>query len=357
MRALATGPRVALAADARRDAHHRVAREVAAAAAPRRHVVGARRDAHARSPGTRARWPPPRGFATGPSGVASAPPAVVRASASDAPDRGPGFGFGSRADAPPGRPRARARGRAHRDPRHRDQPRRHRRRRGHGRRARAGRGAREPGRDPRALGGVVPNLAREAHESAIDDAVRARSPPRTFRQKTSPRWPSPWAPGCPCACAWASSRRRTCVTSTGCPSCRYTTWKRTPASPPRRRRRDGDELNDDADAADADDADDADDALVRAPFPFLALLVSGGHNQLILARAVGEYRVLGGALDDAPARRTTRQPGFWVWTPGAAGPGAGGALRGAGTRRRTGSPCPCAGARTATSPTPGSRPP
>ena len=67
MRALATGPRVALAADARRDAHHRVAREVAAAAAPRRHVVGARRDAHARSPGPRARWPPPRALRHGPS--------------------------------------------------------------------------------------------------------------------------------------------------------------------------------------------------------------------------------------------------------------------------------------------------
>ena len=148
--------------------------------------------------------------------------------------------------------------------------------------------------------GVVPNLAREAHESAIDDvAARALSPPRTFRQKTSPRWPSPWAPGCPCACAWASSRRRTCVTSTGCPSCRYTTWKRTLAVARVGGGATANESNDDADAADADDADDADDALVRAPFPFLALLVSGGHNQLILARAVGEYRVLGGALDDA----------------------------------------------------------
>ena len=59
------------------------------------------------------------------------------------------------------------------------------------------------------------------------------------------------------------------------------------------------ESNADAADADADVDDDVDDALVRAPFPFLALLVSGGHNQLILARAVGEYRVLGGALDDA----------------------------------------------------------
>ena len=34
-------------------------------------------------------------------------------------------------------------------------------------------------------------------------------------------------------------------------------------------------------------------------FPFLALLVSGGHNQLILAKGVGEYVILGSTLDDA----------------------------------------------------------
>jgi len=34
-------------------------------------------------------------------------------------------------------------------------------------------------------------------------------------------------------------------------------------------------------------------------FPFLALLVSGGHTQLIEAQALGEYRLLGDTLDDA----------------------------------------------------------
>ncbi|MBF2759780.1 MAG: tRNA (adenosine(37)-N6)-threonylcarbamoyltransferase complex transferase subunit TsaD [Ectothiorhodospiraceae bacterium AqS1] len=34
-------------------------------------------------------------------------------------------------------------------------------------------------------------------------------------------------------------------------------------------------------------------------FPFLALLVSGGHSQLVEAKGVGEYRVLGESLDDA----------------------------------------------------------
>ncbi len=34
-------------------------------------------------------------------------------------------------------------------------------------------------------------------------------------------------------------------------------------------------------------------------FPFLVLLVSGGHTQLIEARALGEYQLLGDTLDDA----------------------------------------------------------
>jgi N6-L-threonylcarbamoyladenine synthase len=34
-------------------------------------------------------------------------------------------------------------------------------------------------------------------------------------------------------------------------------------------------------------------------FPFVALLVSGGHTQLVLVEAVGKYQVLGESLDDA----------------------------------------------------------
>lgn len=37
----------------------------------------------------------------------------------------------------------------------------------------------------------------------------------------------------------------------------------------------------------------------RPSFPFLALLVSGGHTQLIKVTALGEYEILGGSLDDA----------------------------------------------------------
>ncbi|MCP5793597.1 tRNA (adenosine(37)-N6)-threonylcarbamoyltransferase complex transferase subunit TsaD, partial [Klebsiella pneumoniae] len=34
-------------------------------------------------------------------------------------------------------------------------------------------------------------------------------------------------------------------------------------------------------------------------FPFVALLVSGGHTQLIAAHAIGQYELLGESIDDA----------------------------------------------------------
>src|SRR5699024_243669 len=37
----------------------------------------------------------------------------------------------------------------------------------------------------------------------------------------------------------------------------------------------------------------------RPEFPFITLLVSGGHTQLVLAKAFGEYELLGQSLDDA----------------------------------------------------------
>ena len=38
---------------------------------------------------------------------------------------------------------------------------------------------------------------------------------------------------------------------------------------------------------------------VQVSFPFLALLVSGGHCQILLCHGVGDYTILGGTLDDA----------------------------------------------------------
>lgn len=35
------------------------------------------------------------------------------------------------------------------------------------------------------------------------------------------------------------------------------------------------------------------------PFPYLLLLVSGGHTQLIIVEAIGQYRLIGSSMDDA----------------------------------------------------------
>jgi N6-L-threonylcarbamoyladenine synthase len=41
------------------------------------------------------------------------------------------------------------------------------------------------------------------------------------------------------------------------------------------------------------------DADTAPPLPFIALLVSGGHTQLVLVNAVGDYELLGESVDDA----------------------------------------------------------
>ena len=35
------------------------------------------------------------------------------------------------------------------------------------------------------------------------------------------------------------------------------------------------------------------------PFPFLTLLVSGGHNMLVLSSGLGRHQILGSTLDDS----------------------------------------------------------
>ena len=39
------------------------------------------------------------------------------------------------------------------------------------------------------------------------------------------------------------------------------------------------------------------------PFPFLCMLVSGGHNMLLVAHAVGDYTLMGSTLDDSVGGR------------------------------------------------------
>jgi len=40
----------------------------------------------------------------------------------------------------------------------------------------------------------------------------------------------------------------------------------------------------------------------KVSFPFLALLVSGGHTSLVICRGMGNYSVIGGTLDDSLGR-------------------------------------------------------
>ena len=148
-------------------------------------------------------------------------------------------------------------------------------------------------------GGVVPNLAREAHESAIDDVVARALAAANVSPENLSAVAVTVGPGLSMCLRVGVVKAQDLCHEHGLP---IVPVHHMEAHALVARVGDGataNESNDDADADDADDDDDVDDALVRAPFPFLALLVSGGHNQLILARAVGEYRVLGGALDDA----------------------------------------------------------
>jgi glycoprotease/Kae1 family metallohydrolase len=141
-------------------------------------------------------------------------------------------------------------------------------------------------------GGVVPNLAREAHESAIDDVVaRALAAANVSPEKLSAVAVTV-GPGLSMCLRVGVVKAQDLCHEHGLP---IVPVHHMEAHALVARVGDGETANESNDDAAADD----DDALGRAPFPFLALLVSGGHNQLILARAVGEYRVLGGALDDA----------------------------------------------------------
>jgi N6-L-threonylcarbamoyladenine synthase len=47
-------------------------------------------------------------------------------------------------------------------------------------------------------------------------------------------------------------------------------------------------------------------------FPFLLLLVSGGHCQLVGVGGPEDFRLYGSTIDDAVARLSTRQPRSWA---------------------------------------------
>ncbi|STW04508.1 YgjD/Kae1/Qri7 family protein [Klebsiella grimontii] len=48
-------------------------------------------------------------------------------------------------------------------------------------------------------------------------------------------------------------------------------------------------------------------------YPFVALLVSGGHTQLISVTGIGQYELLGESIDDAAAKPSIRRLNCWGW--------------------------------------------
>ena len=88
-------------------------------------------------------------------------------------------------------------------------------------------------------------------------------------------------------------------------------------------------------------------------FPFLLLLVSGGHCQLLTVEGVGDFTRLGTTIDDAAGEafdKTAKLLGLGF-------PGGPAVERGARTAMRSASPCRgrCGASRAATSPSPASR--
>ena len=48
----------------------------------------------------------------------------------------------------------------------------------------------------------------------------------------------------------------------------------------------------------------------KPKFPFIALLVSGGHSQLIHVKELGSYKIIGDTLDDAAGKPLIKQLNF-----------------------------------------------
>jgi N6-L-threonylcarbamoyladenine synthase len=48
-------------------------------------------------------------------------------------------------------------------------------------------------------------------------------------------------------------------------------------------------------------------------FPFVALLVSGGHTQLISVTGIGQYECWANRLMMLPVKRSTKPPSCWGW--------------------------------------------
>ncbi len=122
-------------------------------------------------------------------------------------------------------------------------------------------------------GGVVPELASRDHIRKLLPLVREVLAEAGIAPATSTAWPTPWVRGWPGPCWWAPRFGRSLAYAWGIPAIGVHHMEGHLLAPM---------LEPDAPA-----------------FPFLALLVSGGHTLLTDVRAVGDYRLLGESVDDA----------------------------------------------------------
>ena len=125
----------------------------------------------------------------------------------------------------------------------------------------------------RIYGGVVPELASRAHMTAIAPTIEIGARPRRVSASTrSRRWPRPTDQGWSARYWSASVLRSPSPSRAGCHSS-VSTISRATYSPCSSRR--------------------------QLIFPYVALLVSGGHTSLYMARRLGDYELLGATRDDA----------------------------------------------------------
>ncbi|KXZ51777.1 hypothetical protein GPECTOR_11g220 [Gonium pectorale] len=159
-------------------------------------------------------------------------------------------------------------------------------------------------------GGVVPNLARDAHAAAIDAVVDRALAAAGLRPQQLSAIAVTIGPGLG-LCLRASASFSGCTTLNGVPAEQASSSNRSSSSGNNGTsdERNGD-LSHTADrstggagsSAPMPDASAVASDVFRCasvPFPFLCLLVSGGHNLLVLVRGVGDYVQLGTTVDDA----------------------------------------------------------
>ena len=154
-------------------------------------------------------------------------------------------------------------------------------------------------------GGVVPNLAQKAHESNIDKVIT-----EALRQANMSSVDDVDAigvtvgPGLEICLRVGCNRARELAMKYGKPFVgvhhleAHILMARMASASGRTNddKSDSDNVCSSGEQSDGKDVDNDDDEL---SFPFLALLVSGGHCQIMKCIGVGRYEILGGTLDDS----------------------------------------------------------